>query len=145
MIYADTSILASLVIRDGNSEKALRLLQSAAKPFAYNWLLKLEVGNAMRLCLAEGKMTDRDVSISEEVVENLTSSRKLEQIEPAWERVFERARGLSVAHTKATKARSLDILHVACAMELQLREFWSFDNRQSKLAELAGLRVTPLL
>ena len=144
MIYADTSILTSLVLRDRHSEAALDLLEKAGKPFAFNRLLKLEVGNAMRLCLADRKMTERDVSISESIIDELVSSRKWEEIEPAWDRVFERARGLSLAHTKSTKARSLDILHVACAMELQLREFWTFDERQKNLAELAGFKVNPL-
>ncbi|MBK1832079.1 PIN domain-containing protein [Verrucomicrobiaceae bacterium R5-34] len=141
MIYADTSILASLVMRDKNSAMALDLFQSATKPFAYNWLHKLEVGNALRLSLSEKRLTESDVSVSESTVEELVSSRRLEVIEPDWGRVFERGRGLSLAHTKECKARSLDILHVACAMDLQIREFWSFDDRQRKLAEFAGLRT----
>lgn len=54
-----------------------------------------------------------------------------------------RAEGLSSAHTAATKARSLDIMHVACAMELGMRDFWTFDKRQRALALEVGLRVNP--
>ena len=35
--------------------------------------------------------------------------------------------------------RTLDSLHVACALELGAEEFWTFDERQSKLAQAAGL------
>lgn len=39
-------------------------------------------------------------------------------------------------------ARTLDSLHVACAMELKANRFWTFDERQAKLAKAAGLRTT---
>jgi len=38
-------------------------------------------------------------------------------------------------------SRTLDTLHVASALELGAREFWTFDERQSKLAKAAGLTV----
>jgi hypothetical protein len=37
----------------------------------------------------------------------------------------------------------LDILHVATAMVLGVRDFASFDGRQRQLAKRAGLRVLP--
>jgi predicted nucleic acid-binding protein len=35
--------------------------------------------------------------------------------------------------------RTLDTLHVACALELKAKRFWTFDDRQGKLAKAAGL------
>jgi predicted nucleic acid-binding protein len=35
--------------------------------------------------------------------------------------------------------RTLDSLHVACALELNVKRFWSFDDRQRKLAKATGL------
>ena len=37
--------------------------------------------------------------------------------------------------------RTLDILHVACAIEIAATRFMTFDQRQQKLATLAGLRI----
>jgi len=37
--------------------------------------------------------------------------------------------------------RTLDTLHVACAMELKAERFWTFDERQAKLARAKGLRT----
>jgi predicted nucleic acid-binding protein len=37
--------------------------------------------------------------------------------------------------------RTLDSLHVACAVELKAERFWTFDERQAKLARTQGLRV----
>ena len=35
--------------------------------------------------------------------------------------------------------RTLDSLHVACALALNAERFWTFDDRQAKLAEAVGL------
>ncbi|HUK25092.1 MAG TPA: type II toxin-antitoxin system VapC family toxin [Terriglobales bacterium] len=37
--------------------------------------------------------------------------------------------------------RTLDSLHVACALELKAKRFWTFDGRQAKLAKAEGLKV----
>jgi len=39
--------------------------------------------------------------------------------------------------------RTLDSLHVACALELRADKFWTFDERQAKLAEAVGLDTRP--
>jgi predicted nucleic acid-binding protein len=38
--------------------------------------------------------------------------------------------------------RTLDSLHVACALELRAERFWTFDIRQRKLAEAEGLKIS---
>jgi hypothetical protein len=40
--------------------------------------------------------------------------------------------------------RTMDILHVACACQLKPQLFISFDHRQQKLGEAAGLSVQAL-
>ncbi len=37
--------------------------------------------------------------------------------------------------------RTLDSLHVACALELKAERFWTFDERQGKLAKAEGLKI----
>jgi predicted nucleic acid-binding protein len=37
--------------------------------------------------------------------------------------------------------RTLDTLHVACALELKAERFWTFDERQAKLAKAQGLKT----
>ena len=53
----------------------------------------------------------------------------------AWETSIELAR----RYGPALGVRTLDSLHVACALELRADKFWTFDDRQAKLAEAAGL------
>ena len=38
--------------------------------------------------------------------------------------------------------RTLDTLHVASALELKAERFWTFDDRQKKLARAVGLKTT---
>lgn len=142
-IYADTSVLVSLAMEDGNSGVATALVSGIDRPLVYTELLRLEVVNAIRLTVAVGKMNERNAMVSQNLAGELVASGKWQIAELDWPRVFSRARGLSVGHTKELKSRSLDILHVASAMELGLREFWSFDVRQKELARHVGLRVNP--
>jgi len=37
--------------------------------------------------------------------------------------------------------RTLDTLHVACALELKAERFWTFDERQAKLAKSQGMKT----
>jgi predicted nucleic acid-binding protein len=39
--------------------------------------------------------------------------------------------------------RTLDSLHVACALELKAERFWTFDDCQARLAEAVGLNTNP--
>jgi predicted nucleic acid-binding protein len=38
--------------------------------------------------------------------------------------------------------RTLDTLHVACALELKAERFWTFDDRQAKLAKAQGMKTS---
>jgi len=59
--------------------------------------------------------------------------------ETTWERSVVLAR-----HYGATLGiRTLDSLHVACALELRAERFWTFDERQARLAEAVGLDTNP--
>ncbi len=58
-----------------------------------------------------------------------------------WDRVFARARDLSMLHTPRLGLRALDILQVAIALEVNAKRFLTFDVRQRNLAEAAGLRA----
>lgn len=51
------------------------------------------------------------------------------------------AERLSELYTDTGVHRSMDILHVATAIELGAEEFLTFDLNQKKLAEAEGLRV----
>ncbi|HSP43423.1 MAG TPA: PIN domain-containing protein, partial [Luteolibacter sp.] len=57
--------------------------------------------------------------------------------------VFIRAERLSAKCSARIGSRSLDLWHVAAALEAGCRTFVSYDSRQRKAAELSGLQVLP--
>lgn len=141
MIYAESSVLASLVLRDSNSQRATELIATIQAPLLFNRLLKLEVCNALRLnVIAEG-IDEVMAAKCEREVEDLQRCGAWLMKEPDWERVFQRSLGFSRAHSSSLRTRSFDILHVAAAVELGATEFWSFDKRQRSLALEVGLRI----
>lgn len=68
----------------------------------------------------------------------------LEQVDILWRAALNRAAELSRIHTPTLGTRAADVLHVACALELKLRHFLTFDDRQRKLAAAVGLKVIKL-
>ena len=60
-----------------------------------------------------------------------------------WAKVHSRAEQLSAQHTGKAGHRAFDILHVATALELEAKQFLTFDAGQSALAKAVGLKVKP--
>jgi hypothetical protein len=58
-----------------------------------------------------------------------------------WRAALKRAAALSRRYTASLGCRSLDILHVAAALELGLPTFATFDGRQHQLARETGLKA----
>ncbi len=66
------------------------------------------------------------------------------QVDILWRAALNRAAELSRVHTPRLGTRALDVLHVGCALELKLRHFLTFDERQQKLAVACGLKPVKL-
>jgi len=59
---------------------------------------------------------------------------------PLPENAFDLCADLARRYGPKLGVRTLDSLHVACALELRAERFWTFDERQAKLAKAAGLK-----
>jgi predicted nucleic acid-binding protein len=55
---------------------------------------------------------------------------------------FETCIALAMRRVARLGARTIDTLHVACALELKADYFWTFDQRQAKLATAEGLKAS---
>lgn len=58
------------------------------------------------------------------------------------EMAFERCIQLAKQHGTRIGMATLDTLHVASALELKAPRFWTFDERQAKLARAVGLKIS---
>jgi hypothetical protein len=54
---------------------------------------------------------------------------------------FRGAEKLGAAHNEGIGCRSADLFHVAAALELGFKEFLSFDDKQRRIAQAAGLNI----
>jgi predicted nucleic acid-binding protein len=58
------------------------------------------------------------------------------------EEVFDVCADLARRYGPRLGVRTLDSLHVASALQLKAEQFWTFDERQTKLAKVAGLKTS---
>jgi predicted nucleic acid-binding protein len=138
--YADTSFFVSLYVKDAHSENADRLLLSGRRP-CITPLHLAEWAHAIAQHVFRRQMTAGEAS---RLHRQLDDDRAL----PVWqnEEVPESALGLCAdlgrRYGPKLGVRTLDTLHVACALELDAESFWTFDERQRRLARAAGLSTT---
>ena len=140
IIYADTSFFVSVYLRDGHTPAALRRL--ALHPRI--WLTpfhQLEFAHALWQNVFHGQIS---VAQADEVRENLDRDCDigLWAITDFPTAAFAAGTELARRYVSALGTRTLDTLHVACALELKAERFWTFDERQRKLARAAGFRTT---
>jgi predicted nucleic acid-binding protein len=57
------------------------------------------------------------------------------------DKAFEVCAELAKKYAARIGVRTLDSLHVACALELRADRFWTFDLRQQELAQAVGLNI----
>ena len=141
--YADSGVIAKLYVPEPNSPEAVRLVSSYAPPLALTHLQALEVRNAFAVEGLPQRDDPRTASSDVVAAGGGRSSRRWQLPRYALSDVYREAEELSGKHAASTGCRSLDILHVAGATVLGVRDFLTFDARQGKLARKARLRVLP--
>jgi predicted nucleic acid-binding protein len=139
-IYADTSFFVSLYLPDRHSEDAERRM--ALKPrIWFTPLHRAEWMHAVSQHIFRKEMTAAEARQAQaELQSDLGSGLwlKVELSESVWDTCAELAR----RHGSRLGVRTLDSLHVAAALELAAKAFWTFDERQAKLAAAVGLQTS---
>ena len=141
--YIDTSIFVKSFVRESDSLSALEILEAAGEPHVYSHLHEIEIPNAIRLKRFRGEITRAQESAAIRAFQSDVDAGRMER--PAYDigAVFIRAEQLSARHSGDIGTRSLDLLHIAAALEAGCSAFASFDARQRKCASLAGIKVIP--
>ena len=139
MVYADSSFFVSLYLKDAHSTNALKLAESRPRL----WLTPLHISECFHAFAQQvyfGKIT---ASVAERLYDQLSRDRaaNIWREDPIPERAFERSAELARLYGPRLGVRTLDSLHVACALELHAERFWTFDERQAKLARAEGLKT----
>ncbi len=141
--YADSSFLVSLHRDDAHHESATAFLAKSLLFLAFTPLHRIEVRNALRHATASGAMPAAACRLAFRQLDEDLRDGLLIHAAVEWPAVFRRADALSEKHAAKDGVRTLDLLHVALAIESGAKTFLSFDQRQRKLAKAAGLKVKP--
>lgn len=142
--YYDTSFVLKTYIQEANTPEALAILRANSDAIPLSHVLELELRTAMRNQHGRGEITAGELRAALHTLESDLAKGVLARPEYDLEAVYLRAEKLSAKHAAATHCRSADILHVASALEAGCAAFCSFDERQRKVADLAGLKLVPL-
>jgi predicted nucleic acid-binding protein len=139
-VYADTSFLVSLYVLDANSERAAASMKQAKFPVLLTSLSELELTNAISLRLFRKELAPSKIKAAHALVrKDLTDGVLL--VKPLATGIFERAMRMARRRTPQLGTRTLDVLHVASALELKAEMLYTFDRNQEKLARAEGLLV----
>lgn len=139
-IYADSSFLVSTCVRDTHSaETALRM---SRRPVVWvTPLNRAEIANAVHRYVFRGVISAADARGAWGQFESDRANGIWVDIElprNLWDTSIDLAR----RYGPTLGLRTLDSLHVACALELRAQRFWTFDERQARLAVAVGLDTT---
>jgi predicted nucleic acid-binding protein len=141
--YPDSSFIVSLVSRDTHSNEAAACMASLAEPLTFTPFHRIEARNALRNAAARGAISESERRAVFQRIQGHLQSGFLVHEPVSWTDVFRRADDLSEKHAATEGQRTIDLLHVALALECEAKTFLSFDVRQRKLAKAAGLKVKP--
>ena len=141
--YADSSFLFSLVAKDSRTPEAKAYMVRTEAPLWFTPLHRIELRNALRNAVGRRELTaqlcrEAFARVDEDLRQGVLIHAPVE-----WTNVFRKADELSEQHAGRDGQRTIDLLHVAIALENRVEIFLSFDNRQRRLAKAAGLKVNP--
>jgi predicted nucleic acid-binding protein len=138
-VYADTSFFVSIYIKDLHSASADSLLLSGSPP-PFTPLHYAEWSHAVSqqvfraaMSLTEAQATHRN--LEEDLALGVWPRSGIP------ENAFDICSNLARRYGPRLGVRTLDSLHVASALELKAERFWTFDERQAKLARAEGLKT----
>jgi predicted nucleic acid-binding protein len=142
-IYADSSFFVSYYVQDSHSAETDRRMTQ--KPSV--WITpfhRVELAHAIHQYVFRGNLSPVEA-------QQAWKDFKADSIRGLWiltdfpAGTWETCIDQACKYVPTYGVRTLDSLHVACALELKARRFWTFDERQARLAEAVGLDTNPQL
>lgn len=144
MLYLDTSALLKLYIREAGSEAVQARLAAQDSPLPVWEIQEAELINGLRLKVFWKEITPQQAQKQIAHFDDRRQRGLYSFPDIARHDLMLTFRRLC-AETPRLGCRTMDILHVACAVQIGATEFLTFDQRQQALARHAGLTVTELV
>lgn len=139
--YVDPSALLKLYLheRESVAMNAWRARTKGALPLTHHG--RVEVVNGICLAAHRGDITTDALADTLASFDEDFAAGFYRQADLLWRATLNRASELSRSYSHKLGTRSLDVLHVASAVELEVRTFVTFDRRQQELARAVGLKI----
>lgn len=139
-VYVDSSFLVSLYVTDQHSTESRERVLGASS-ISLTPLHLAEWTHAIAQHVFRKQLT---ASEAQKMYLHLESDRSTGRWlkTPLPEYAFDLCEDLARRHGAKLGVRTLDSLHVACALQLKAERFWTFDERQAKLAKAEGLKTS---
>jgi predicted nucleic acid-binding protein len=141
VLYVDTSVIVKLYFKEAYSRDTSNWLKANDEAIPLTSFHELELINAIQLKKFRNEITPDQTRLIISRLEEHEMSGIYYRPQLDWSAIFIQAIDLSKKHSAIIGSRSLDILHVASALSINADRFLTFDERQIRLAELAGLKI----
>ena len=142
MIYLDTSAFIKLYFLEDGSDFVQQCVMGQHDPLPLWEILEAELTNACRLKAFWGDITAAQANEQIDLIEQRLRSGQYYVPEIDRSALMGAFRTLS-QQTPRFGCRTMDLLHVACAMQLRPAHFVTYDDRQRAMAAHVGLSVLP--
>jgi uncharacterized protein len=139
--YVDPSALLKLYLHEPQSRAMVtwRIKQRGSLLITHHG--RVEIINALGLALYRSIISATVHAAAMNAVQDDLTQGRNQLTDVAWRSVLNTAAEISRLYTPTTGCRTLDVIHVASAMELDLKRFVTYDQRQEQLAKAIGLKV----
>ncbi len=141
MRYLDTRSLVALYYPEEKTGPLIAHLSRRPSPLVFTWLHEMEFTNGLQLKLFRKEAAAPAVAATLDTLRADGESGVLHRAQPSWPTVFATTVRLSNTHSRALGTRTLDLLHIAAALSLEVTEFVTGDDRQARAATKEGLKV----
>ena len=140
---ADSSLIVALYLAEVDSARADAACAAVPPPILLTDWHRVEIANTFQRAVKNGRITSTQAAqLWQDFTDDVTVGRfEIVAIDHA--AVLTRTLTLTQKHTATTGTRSLDLIHIASALELGATDFLSFDHRQRQAASAEGLNIAP--
>ncbi len=149
--YADSSFMVKLISREAGSDAAqAEYRRKNHPPLFFIPLHAIEVENAIlhrafferqSLPARQRAAINREKNAALARLNWMKERGSFVENTADWDEAVEHARALAAQHAERLGVRTIDLLHVAFALDLGAECFFTTDGRQADLAKAVGLAV----
>lgn len=147
--FADTSFVFAIYFARDGSARAAGYLQDATAPVHISTIVRYEFLQAVWFEVWRRENGDSR-GITQIQAQTALAAFDLDLEQGIWEldapdlrSILTRAENLTIQHTARHGARTLDLLHIATALESGWGEFLTFDVIQARVAGIEGFTLLP--